>query len=238
MLNIAYGGAWQGVVQSPAAWVFTSVLVVVVPIVDYLLYFRLKSALELYAWNICAEWSLVAGCVWVIRAKGLRLVDIGERLGSPSRTIMVSGLLLAIVAMLVIAKIRPRNASVEHLSRGVGQARRLLPVNRTERAVWVAVALTAGVCEEFLYRGWLLSLIGTALGSVSGGLVVSSIVFGIAHAYQGRNGVIGASALGIGAVFVLSGTLVLGQILHTVIDLNNGFALGKIVGRLENMADS
>jgi len=106
--------------------------------------------------------------------------------------------------------------------------------------VWIAVASTAGICEELLYRGWLLNLIGNAVGSVWAGLLVSSIVFGLAHAYQGRNGIIGASVLGVvfGAVFVLSGTLILGQILHIAIDLNNGLALGRIAGRLENAPDT
>src|SRR5579863_2593934 len=94
-------GAWQGVVHNPAAWVFAAVLVVVFPIVDYLFYIRLQSKLGLYAWNILAEWSLVAGCVWVVRPNGLRLADFGERLGDPARTFVVAGVLLAVVAALV-----------------------------------------------------------------------------------------------------------------------------------------
>ena len=241
MLSMAHAGAWQGVVHSPTAWVFTFALVVVFPVVDYLVYFRLNSRLKLYAWNILAEWSLVVGCVWVVRANGLGLSDIGERLGSPSRTLLASGLLLALVAAVVIAsKTRSRKPSAEQVSKAVDHVRRLLPVNSTERTVWIAVALTAGLCEELLYRGWLLNLIGNALGSVWVGLLVSSIVFGLAHAYQGRNGIIGASVLGVvfGAVFVLSGTLILGQILHTAIDLNNGLALGRMAGRLENAPDT
>jgi membrane protease YdiL (CAAX protease family) len=237
MLGMAHAGAWQGVIHSPASWIFTSVLVIVFPIVDYLLYLHLKSTVGLYVWNILAEWSLVAGCVRVVHQNGLRLVDLGEWLGSPLRTLVVLGLLVVIVAALVIVnKSRPQKASAEQLGRAASKVRRLLPTTRTERAIWVAVALTAGVCEEFLYRGWLLSLFGNALGSVWVGLVLSSIVFGAAHAYQGRNGIIGTGVLGIvfGGVFVLCGTLLPGQILHAGIDLQNGFALGKMVGRLED----
>jgi uncharacterized protein len=237
MLNIARAGTWQGVLHSPAAWVFVLVLVVVFPIVDYVLYFRLKSTLELYTWNILAEWSLVAGCMCVARANGVRFVDLGEWMGNPLRTLVVSGLLLAILAVLIIAsKSQQRKASADQLSKAIDQARRLLPVNPGQRVVWVAVAVTAGVCEEFLYRGWLLNLIAAASGSMWLGLVASSIIFGTAHVYQGRKGVMGAGVLGIvlGAVCVLSGTLVPAQILHAVIDLNNGLALGKIVERLGN----
>jgi membrane protease YdiL (CAAX protease family) len=237
MLSMAHAGAWQGVIHSPAAWIFTSVLVIVFPIVDYLLYFHLKSTVGLYVWNILAEWSLVAGCVRVIHRNGLRVLDLGEWLGNPLRNLVVAGLLVVIIAALVVFKKGgSQKASAEQLSRAASKVRRLLPITRTERAIWVAVALTAGVCEEILYRGWLLNLFGNALGSVWVGLVISSIVFGAAHAYQGRNGIIGTGVLGIvfGGVFVLSGALLLGQILHAGIDLQNGFALGKMVGRLED----
>jgi len=237
MLSMARAGAWQGVIHSPAAWTFTFVLVIVFPIVDYLLYFRLKSTVGLYVWNILAEWSLVAGCVRVIHRNGLKLLDLGEWIGGPLRTLLIAGLLVAIIAaLLIFNKGGSQQASAEQLSKAASSVRRLLPTTPTERAIWVVVALTAGICEEFLYRGWLLNLFGNALGSVWVGLAISSIVFGAAHAYQGRNGIIGTSVLGIvfGGVFVLCGTLFLGQILHAGIDLQNGFALGKMVGRLED----
>jgi membrane protease YdiL (CAAX protease family) len=144
--------------------------------------------------------------------------------------------LVSIIALLVIvSKLQTRKPSVEQLNKTVGKVRRLLPVNGRQRALFVAVALTAGLCEEFLYRGWLLSLIGDALRSVWAGLILSSILFGVAHAYQGRNGMVSSSVLGIvfGLVFIASGSLLPGQVLHTVIDLNNGLALGKIAGRAE-----
>jgi uncharacterized protein len=106
-------------------------------------------------------------------------------------------------------------------------------VTNRERMVWVVVAITAGICEEFLYRGWLLTLIGHYFSSVWVGLILSSICFGIAHAYQGRNGMLSTGIAGIafGLVFIASGSLVPGQILHGLMDLNNGLAMSKIAGR-------
>jgi membrane protease YdiL (CAAX protease family) len=52
--------------------------------------------------------------------------------------------------------------------------------------LWVEVAITAGICEEFFYRGWLIALFGHYFfSSVWVGWFLSSICFGIAHAYQG-----------------------------------------------------
>ncbi|MGA7647766.1 MAG: hypothetical protein WBW01_14745, partial [Terriglobales bacterium] len=98
MLRFANVGIWQGVVHDPTAWVFTFVLAVIFPILDYLIYFRLNSKLRLYAWNILAEWSLVAWCIWIIRRNGLTLSDLGEGLGSLLRVLVVVGVLVVMVA--------------------------------------------------------------------------------------------------------------------------------------------
>jgi hypothetical protein len=111
MPSTARTGPWQGVVHSPLAWVFTIVLVVAFPVADYLLYFRLRSTVKIYVWNILAEWSLVAACLWLARSNGLRPADIGQQIGSPPRTVAVTGSLLAIFAALVMAsKIQQRKA--------------------------------------------------------------------------------------------------------------------------------
>jgi membrane protease YdiL (CAAX protease family) len=228
---MAHGGAWLHAVPSSELWAFTLTLVLVFPIVDKVLYFRLRSALQIYAWNILAEWSLVAVCVWVIRRNALTLADFGERLGNPARILIVGGVLLAMMAALVLAgRMQAHQPSAEQLSKAAAPVRKLLPVTGTERTVYIVMALTAGVCEEFLYRGWLLNLMGAVTGSLWAALLGSSIVFGLAHLYQGRNGVIGASVLGIvfGTVFITSGSLFPGQALHALMDLKNGLALGKI----------
>ncbi len=97
-----------------------------------------------------------------------------------------------------------RKVSPEQLRKATANVRKLLPATGYERTVFVAVALTAGLCEEFLYRGWLLNIIAAATGSPWVALIVSSIVFGFAHFYQGPHGMLGAGVLGIvfGTLFI------------------------------------
>jgi uncharacterized protein len=236
MLSSPLAGTWTVALHNPAAWLFTAILVIVFPIADYLLYHRLKSTLGIYVWNIAAEWTLVAGCLWMLRINGLRLADLGERLGNPVRTIAAIAVVCVIVALLtIISKMQRRKLNPEQLSKATAGLRRLLPLTATERMTWIAVSVTAGICEEFLYRGWLLGLIAAAVGSVWISLIVTSIIFGFAHIYQGRNGLIGASLGGVvfGLVYVLSGSLLPGQLIHTFIDLNNGLSLGQTVARAQ-----
>jgi uncharacterized protein len=236
MFTVGQPEIWQNAVHSGSAWVFTFVLAVLFPILDYVLYKRLKSTLQIYAWNILAIWSLTAGCIGTSRVNYLTLIDLGAQAGNAFRTLLVCGILAAIVFLLMGAqKIQKKKATPEQVGNALESVRRLLPQTSTERKVWVLVSISAGLCEELLYRGWLLSLFSAALGSVWLGLLISSIIFGLAHAYQGRSGIIGSGILGaiLGIVFIVSGSLIPGQLLHTAMDLNNGHALGKVAKRTE-----
>ncbi len=211
-------------------------LAVIFPILDYLIYFRLNSKLRLYAWNILAEWSLVAWCISIIRRNGLTLADLAEGWESPLRVLLVSAVLVVIVVVVaIISKSQAKKADPEQLRKATSIISRLLPLTPTERTVWVPLSFTAGVCEEFLYRGWLLQLIAAVFGSLWIGLILSSIVFGFAHSYQGRRGIIGTGVLGIifGGICILSRSLLPGQLLHSFIDLKNGYAFAKIASRTE-----
>jgi len=75
--------------------------------------------------------------------------------------------------------------------------RRLMPQNGREM-LWAVLGLapTAGLCEEFLYRGILLAEATAWFHSVAWGVVVSSVAFGLAHSYQGLNGMVRAGLLG------------------------------------------
>jgi hypothetical protein len=236
MFSVGQPEIWQSAVHSPSAWIFTLVLAVVFPILDYFLYPRLKSTLQIYAWNILALWSLTAASVWTTRANYLVLSDLGEQFGNAFRTLVVCGIVVAIVLLLIGAqKTQKKKASPEQLGIALDKIRGLLPKNSTERAVWIVVSITAGVCEEVLYRGWLLSLFAATLDSVWLGLLISSIIFGFAHAYQGRPAILGTGVIGavFAILFIFSGSLIPGQVLHAAMDLNNGRALGKVAKRAE-----
>ncbi len=78
-------------------------------------------------------------------------------------------------------------------------AERILPQSRAELLPFLALALTAGLCEEFLYRGFAMAALTRAGLPVWTVVLFSSILFAMAHLYQGRGGIV--STLVIGTVF-------------------------------------
>jgi membrane protease YdiL (CAAX protease family) len=76
----------------------------------------------------------------------------------------------------------------------------LLPHGALEITLWIAVSITAGICEEALYRGYLQRQFMAMTGSVPAGILLSAAAFGTAHAYQGLR-----LAVQIGLLGALSG---------------------------------
>jgi len=105
----------------------------------------------------------------------------------------------------------------------------ILPMTQEERAWFALVSITAGICEEILYRGFLIRYLsnGPWHAGVWIAFAVASVSFGLAHGYQGLSGIIGTAVLGavMGVIFFATGSLWLPIALHAIIDLRVIFLL-------------
>jgi len=97
----------------------------------------------------------------------------------------------------------------------------LLPSTTHERLLWTLVAISAGICEEVLFRGWLLSALHDQVGLNGAALIIAaSATFGLAHAYQRPTGVIltGLAGALFCVLYVATGSLLVPILLHIVVD--------------------
>jgi uncharacterized protein len=102
----------------------------------------------------------------------------------------------------------------------------LVPTNNRERLLWAAVAVSAGICEELVFRGWLLATLRSELGMGGLGLLLAAAaIFGLAHIYQGVSGVVLTALVGafFCVVYVKTGSLLVPILLHTAIDVRFAF---------------
>ena len=189
-----------------------------------------KEKVALYAVTIAFQWMLVGVIAWRAFARGLALPDMG--LGpQPWIGIVLVGLLGAIcmggLQWLNLRRIGKMEGEAPELLRKL--ANRLLPVNLLEYLPYSALAITAGVCEEFVYRGFAIAAFSKAGLPLWLVVVLSSILFGLAHAYQGRGGIV---STGIFGVLLAIGRLWLGSLIpmmmwHAGLDLAAGIAAPK-----------
>lgn len=61
----------------------------------------------------------------------------------------------------------------------------LLPHKAGELVVWIALSVSAGICEEAIFRGYLQRQFAAFTRSAPAGIILSAIAFGAGHAYQG-----------------------------------------------------
>jgi len=113
-----------------------------------------------------------------------------------------------IVAAALLVTLGFRAAS---LALGLGEdplLRALIPRTRQEKWAFVGLSLCAGVGEELAYRGYVLGMLVPMVG-VWPGVVVTSLVFGVLHAYQGAQGVLRTALLGalMAVAFLQTGSL-------------------------------
>src|SRR5215472_6062399 len=183
--------------------------------------------LVLDASTIAFQWLAVAIIGWRVWVHGYTAAQLGLTLHNRG-LLATAGLLgAAVIATLQWLNLR-RVGRVPLKSRGALQAiaERILPQSSIELLPYVALAITAGLCEEFLYRGFAMAVLTRA--GLAAWLVVlaSSVLFGLAHSYQGRGGMVMTFLVGLllGWSRLAYGSLVPAILWHTAIDVVAGTA--------------
>lgn len=96
------------------------------------------------------------------------------------------------------------------------------PADHRQRLLWAIVAMTAGTCEEFIYRGVALSLLRRAGLGVPASVALATISFALMHGLAGIFGFpyLAVLAVAMSAIYLRTGRLLPGVVLHTLVDLS------------------
>jgi len=108
----------------------------------------------------------------------------------------------------------------------------LLPRTALEVVVWLFVCVTAGFCEELVFRGYVQRQLLAFTGSVTAAVLGQALVFAVMHAYQGWRAVAQIAVMGVlfGLLAVWRRTLRVGMIAHGWQDIWAGW-LGAVLFR-------
>jgi membrane protease YdiL (CAAX protease family) len=211
-------------------------LIVVAPVWDHCATQRLKASKEsrvkiaYYRAMLIIGWITTVIALVTVGWRAILRFDVGATVPSwlPQRggaRTLVAGVLIGLLLMIALSALQVRrSASIrEKMEEAFLRLSFILPLTGEERIWWIFVSLTAGICEEILYRGFLIHYffavpfhVGLLLA-----VITSSMIFGAAHLYQGLAGVISTAILGLifSAIFLTTGTLLVPMILHALIDL-------------------
>jgi uncharacterized protein len=104
--------------------------------------------------------------------------------------------------------------------------RKLVPRTPAEMVAWVLLAITAGFCEETIFRGYFQRQFLALTGKLEPAVILQACVFGAAHLYQGWRGTVTITIYGIlfGALAAWRKSLRPGMIQHAAQDTFSGIA--------------
>jgi len=137
---------------------------------------------------------------------------------------------LIVAALLIHASRLPRllRGDLDKARRALKQVK-ITPRTNGELALFMLVAITAGVWEELLYRGFLIWFLMPFAGMI-GAAILSSVIFGLAHAYQGWRGIAVTTAIGLALAILYLATNSLWWLMlaHALIDINGGIVAFRL----------
>ena len=144
------------------------------------------------------QWFAVAVVAWRAWAHGFSASQLGLTVHDKSRILIAAVAGAATIAALQWLNLR-RVGRIPVEARGslLAIAERILPQSAVELLPYLALAITAGLCEEFLYRGFVMAVlihVGLQTWTV---VLLSSALFGLAHSYQGRGGIVMTMLIGV-----------------------------------------
>jgi uncharacterized protein len=158
---------------------------------------------------------------------------------------IVGPAVLGVVVLLLYAQRRSiMGVPLEKLDKvrqRLGDALAILPRTAREYRWFAAVSVTAGFCEELLYRGFMIWYLNHWCPPWLS-LILSCTAFGLAHYYQGVSGILKTGIVGLlmGILYLLTETLLWPILAHALVDLGAAWASGALLrgeapdkGRLE-----
>ena len=112
----------------------------------------------------------------------------------------------------------------------IHQLTELAPANSIEITAWGMLCLIVGFSEELIFRGYMQSQAIALLRNTPVAVIVTAVVFGAAHGYQGVRGIFLISVFGslFGILTLLRKNLLPGMIAHSWHDFATGMALALI----------
>jgi membrane protease YdiL (CAAX protease family) len=205
---------------------------------------RTGSPVPSYITTLIWQWALFALVLWGMWRKGLKPRDV---MGKPWRSFddvlmdlvwaagffIGSRIVLAVVVVTVmqLAKLPADTFTLKKSVEAVGS---LAPNSAIEIVMWIGLSITAGIVEEFVFRGYLQRQLIALTRNAAVGIALCAVIFGFAHAYQGGTQMIIITALGalFGILAYWRQNLKPGMIAHAGQDIFAGIAVGWIARHL------
>ncbi|HEU5379728.1 MAG TPA: CPBP family intramembrane glutamic endopeptidase [Ktedonobacteraceae bacterium] len=200
------------------------------------------SFLGFYFRRIFSSWVLLSIAGILLLHDGIPLSRIGLLLPDPWWPTLLAFIGVGLLfCSLLRMHLRLKNDEQLGAKLAREKLRLALPRTSSERLVWVAVSINAGIWEEIVFRGFLpwyvvqhVTLFGFSVPFVWAA-IFSLMLFSLAHLYQGWGGVLGVGFVGITLVllYALTGNVLASMLWHMLFDVRFSFRAPAMEGKTQ-----
>jgi len=186
---------------------------------------RPRVRISVYRQALLIQWALalVAIALWAARAREWEALGLVPRFGWGLAGVLAGMLVAGIAVARQRRMVMADQDALSGLRARMSGLEVMLPHSRSELTLFFKLSITAGICEELLYRGYLIWYLShwVPYFAAAG---VAALIFGIGHMYQGWRGMITTGVVGafLSAVYLVSGSLYAGMIIHALMDAHSG----------------
>jgi membrane protease YdiL (CAAX protease family) len=189
------------------------------------------SKLILYARSIGWEWIAVL-YVWLGTRRRISLRDlVGGRWSSAEDVFSDISLGVALwlliimgIAVLAVALGLFHGDPAQALNESRQRFGFLIPQTGVELLVFLCLSITAGFCEEIIFRGYLQRQFAALTGNITAAVLLQALLFGAAHGYEGgkRMLLIAFEGVLLGVIALWRRSLRPGMVAHATQDAISG----------------
>lgn len=192
--------------------------------------------------TIARGWAVVIVLLggWVFYGRGFALLGLDWPIGFWGQMgfafVMVAIVAGAVQLLRLPKALKPKDEA--RYEKALAEVK-IAPRNTSQLCVFLLVAVTAGIWEELLYRGFLIWFLTPYTGFI-GAIILSSIMFGLAHVYQSAFAIVRTALIGLvlAIAFVASGSLWWLMAAHALLDVFGGLLAWRIAAIQRHSANA
>lgn len=190
------------------------------------------TKIQMYWINGFGLWAMAVVTLLVWWFSDRLVEDLG--LGWPPPALqLVPGLLLILFIILYAVDVGSEIATGDLRQKTFDRWTKDMPFLPAKDVEWFHfnfLSISAGICEEIVFRGFFITYLNSLLQFLPPltaqwlAVLIPAIIFGMVHYYQGWKAMLKISLMAIlfGYIFVLTGSLWLLMLLHFLVDVLGG----------------
>jgi uncharacterized protein len=178
------------------------------------------AKVQFYRSGVAEQIVMTGSVLGLWRFGGVSGISFGIR--APYSWFWTTSALVVLVIWLLWTGMRLRPKAEKIRKRFQESMGMLFPDSRQERNWFGVLSVGAGISEELVYRGFLMYYVGEYVphSNMTERVLLTSVIFGLAHIYQGWKRAIPTGILGLifAVMYVISGSLLLPIVVHAATD--------------------